>query len=154
MADALDTTNPPITRQAVEAQIDLLIDLLDSLDPDPDREPDPAESDPDAEPSLGWTAGFTPELQQQDGRGFYMNESAGSDLEDEHDGAEPGEDAEPDVDGEASLGWTSQTDQTSPHWPGNHLGCVDLEQGIGAVRKKRPQSRTGGKVLRGCEVLV
>ncbi|WP_438278787.1 hypothetical protein [Nitrobacter sp.] len=131
-----------------------MIDLLDSLDPDPDREPDPTEPDADSEPSLGWSAGFSPELHRQEGRGFHMNANGGHDLEDEHCGCEPEDDSEPDVDGEASLGWTSQTDQTSPHWPGNHLGCVDLEQGIGAVRKKRPQSRTGGKVLRGCEVLV
>jgi hypothetical protein len=80
-----------------------------------------------------------------------MNADGGQDLEDEHDGAEPEDDSEPDVDGEASLGWTSQINQASPHWPGNHLGCVDLEQGVGAVRKKRPASKTGGRVMVGAE---
>ncbi|GAB1716270.1 MAG: hypothetical protein NTAFB05_13120 [Nitrobacter sp.] len=78
-----------------------------------------------------------------------MNENRGQDLEDEHDGAEPGEDAEPDVDSEPSLGWTDNLNQASPHWHGNHLGEVDIEEGAGAVRKERPASRTGGKVCRG-----
>jgi hypothetical protein len=34
-ADSTDTTNPPITRQDVEAQINALIDLLDTLDAAP-----------------------------------------------------------------------------------------------------------------------
>jgi hypothetical protein len=145
----------PLTRQDVERQIDLLIDLLDQLDADPDLEPDPdLEDEADHEPSLGWSAGFVPEFQRQEGRGFYMNQNRGHDLEDEHCGAEPEDDSEPDVDGEASLGWTSHTNQASASWQANHLGTVDLEEGVGAVRKKRPASKTGGKVCKGCEVLV
>jgi hypothetical protein len=149
-ADSTDTTNPPITRQDVEAQINALIDLLDTLDADPDLEPDPdLEDEHDDEPSLGWTSGFMPESQRQEGRGFYMNENRGQDLEDEHDGREPGEDAEPDIDDEPSLGWTHNPNQTSASWQANHLGTVDLEDGVGAVRKPRPASKTGGKVCRG-----
>jgi hypothetical protein len=149
-ADAENSTVLPVTRQAVEAQIDLLINLLDTLDGDADLELDTdLEHAGDDEPSLGWTAGFMPEFQRQEGRGFYMNANGGRDLEDEHDGAESGEDAEPDVDGEPSLGWTSHINQASAAWQANHLGTVDLEQGVGAVRKKRPASKTGGNVCRG-----
>jgi hypothetical protein len=89
-----------------------------------------------------------PELQRQEGRGFYMNENRGQDLEDEHCGREPGEDAEPDVDGEHSLGWGTGDSQTGGTW-----SCVtDLEQGTGPVRKKRPASKTGNRVLVGVEV--
>lgn len=137
-AVAEDTTNLPVTRQVVEAQIDLLIDMLNTID-----------ADPDLEPSLGFSnGGYRPEDQRQEGFGYAMNANAGDDCEDEHDGGEP------DVDGECSLGWTDNPNQASPHWQANHLGTVDLEQGMGAVRKKRPTSRTGGKVLRGCAVLI
>lgn len=85
-----------------------------------------------------------------------MNADGGRDLEDEHedehDGAEPGEDSEPDVDDECSLGWTDNPNQTSAAWQANHLGTVDLEEGVGAVRKKRPVSLTGGRVLTGADV--
>lgn len=146
----------PITRRDVEAQIALLIDLLDQFDGDTDIEPDSdLEDGADNEPSLGFsTGGFAPEFQRQEGQRFYINADGGQDMEDEHDGREPGEDAEPDVDSEPSLGWTDNPNQTSPHWQANHLGTVDLEEGIGAVRKKRPASKTGGKVCRGCEVLI
>jgi hypothetical protein len=143
-------TGLPITREQVEAKIALLIDLLDTLDGDPDLEPDSdIEDGADDEPSLGWTAGFRPEFERQEGRGFYMNADGGRELEDEHCGREPGEDAEPDVDAEHSLGWGTGDSQT-----GQWTIVTDLEQGAGAVRKPRPASKTGGKVLRGCEVLV
>jgi hypothetical protein len=137
-ADAENTTPTPVTRQAVEAQIDLLIDLLDQLEPDPDLEP-----------SFGFsTGGHYPENLPQEGDAFHCYWDAGHDHEDEHTGEEP------DVDGETSLGWTSQINQASPHWQANHLGTVDLEEGAGPVRKPRPKSKTGGKVLRGCAVLL
>ncbi|MET4208635.1 hypothetical protein [Bradyrhizobium sp. LA2.1] len=136
MANAKTITPTPISRQIVEAQIDFLIDLLDTLD------------DPNAEPSLGFsTGGCFPETQPQTGPGFHMNYNRGQDLEDEHDGAEPHEDSEP------SLGWTSTTNQAAPAWHANHLGAVDLEDGVGPVRKKRPASRTGNRVLVGAAVL-
>lgn len=131
-----DAIGLPIFRQQVEAQIDLLIDLLDQLD------------DPDSEPSLGFsTGGYRPEDQPQDGPGFHFNADAGRDMEDEHDGAEPHDDSEP------SFGWTSQINQTLPGWQANHLGAVDLEDGVGPVRKKRPASRTGNRVVVGMGAL-
>jgi hypothetical protein len=148
-ADSSDTTNLSITRQDVEAQITLLIDLLDTLDTDPDLEPDQdLEDGADDEPSLGWTAGFPPEFQRQEGRAFYMNANGGQDLEDEHDGCEPEDDSEPDVDGEYSLGWGTGDVQEGGTW-----SCVtDLEQGVGAVRKKRSASKTGGRLMAGAAV--
>lgn len=138
MADAENTTPTPITRQAVEAQIDLLIDLLDQIEPDPDLEP-----------SLGFSnGGYRPEDQPQEGNSFHSYWDAGHDHEDEHDGAEPSEDSEP------SLGWTDNVKQGCAAWLANNLGAPDLEDGVGPVRKKRPKSKTGGKVLRGCAVLT
>ncbi|KRQ03077.1 hypothetical protein [Bradyrhizobium manausense] len=135
-AKAENSTPKPISRQVVEAQIDLLIDMLNTMD-----------GDPDAEPSLGFSnGGYRPEDQPQEGFALHMNADAGRDMEDEHDGAEPHEDSEP------SLGWTSQINQTSPGWQANHLGTVDLEAGVGPVRKKRPASRTGNRVLAMVEV--
>ncbi|MCK1338194.1 hypothetical protein IVB38_19790 [Bradyrhizobium sp. 38] len=66
-------------------------------------------------------------------------------MEDDHDGAEPHEDSEP------SLGWTSTTNQTAPAWTANYLGAVDLEEGVKPVKKKRPASRTGNRVVVGAE---
>lgn len=137
MAKPKPSTTRPISRQVVEAQIDLLIDMLNSFD-----------DDTDLEPSLGFSnGGFRPEDQAQEGFGFAINANRGDDCEDEHDGAEP------DVDGEASLGWTSTVNQTSASWQANHLGTVDLEDGVGAVRKPRPASKTGGKVVQGRTLL-
>lgn len=139
-ANAENSTVPLATRQQVEAQISLLIDLLDQLDPDPDLEP-----------SLGFsTDGHRPEDQVQEGDAYDVYWDAGDDHEGEHTGEEP------DVDGEPSLGWTDNPNQASPHWSQVAPLCSgpDLEEGVGAVRKKRPESRTGGKVLRGCEVLA
>jgi hypothetical protein len=147
-ADSTDTTNPPVTRQQVVAAIDSLIDLLDKIDDDTDLEPDPdLEDGADEEPSLGWSIGFTPEFQRQAGRGFYMNADGGQDLEDEHDGREPEDDSEPDVDAEYSLGWGTGDSQT-----GQWTIVTDLEEGVGAVRKKRPESKTGGRVVVGADV--
>jgi hypothetical protein len=157
MADSTDITNPPIPRKVVEAQISLLIDLLDTLDADPDLEPNLAdastdregddcdlEDGADTEPSLGWTgASCYPEKESQDCPGFCLNADSGRDLEDEHCGREP------DVDSEYSLGWGTGDSQT-----GQWTIVTDLEEGVGAVRKKRPESKTGGKVCKGCEVLA
>jgi hypothetical protein len=134
MAKATNTIPKPIRRQIVEAQIELLIDLLDALD------------DPDTEPSLGFSnGGYRPEDQPQDGFGFHMNANRGHDQEDEHDGAEPHEDSEP------SLGWTHTVDQTSPAWQANNRGMTDQEQGVGPERKRRAVSRTGNWVVAGVE---
>lgn len=176
MAVTSNTTTLPATRRQIEQHIDLLIDLLDTLD------------DPDAEPSLGWPD--SPYDPTQTGPDFCGNANAGDDreeaddlepgedseaslgwtdnpnqasphwcgvaplyggvdLEEDHDGCEPGEDAEPDVDAENSLGWGTGDSQT-----GSWSVVTDLEQGVGAVRKKRPKSRTGAKVCRGCAVLI
>ena len=135
-AKATNTTPTPVTRQAVEAQIDALIDFLDAID-----------EDPDLEPSLGFSnGGYRPEDQPQEGDAFHSYWDAGHDHEDEHDGAEP------DVDGEASLGWRNEGSQTG-QWAGNPLVGTDLEDGVGAVRKKWPPSKTGGNVYRGTAVL-
>ncbi|MET4371587.1 hypothetical protein ABIA99_004286 [Bradyrhizobium sp. LB12.1] len=131
-AAATDITPKRIYRQVVEAQIDLLIDMLNTLD-----------GDTDAEPSLGWLTGNqTPEHHSQASADFIGNGNAGDEREDE-------DEREPPVDGEASLGWTSTFNQTAPAWQANHLGATDLEDGVGPVRKKRPASRTGNRVLVG-----
>jgi hypothetical protein len=125
-------------RKEAAAAIDRLIAFLDATEPDADLEP-----------SLGFSnGGHYPENQPQEGDAFHSYWDAGLDHEDEHDGAEPSEDSE------ASLGWTSHDNQASAAWQANHLGTVDLEQGVGAVRKKRPASKTGGKVVRGVEVFA
>jgi hypothetical protein len=137
MATATSTTALPITRQQVEAQIDLLIDLLDALD------------DPDSEPSLGWTS-CSWESAPQTSLDFCANANAGDDREEE-------DEREPPVDDEPSLGWTSTVNQNSTDWAANHtLGATDLERGIGPVRKARPASRTGNRVVVGwrAEVLL
>jgi len=126
----------PISREQLERHVEALIDLLDTLD-----------TDPDAEPSLGWTDAFWGPTNQATSD-FTANANGGDDREEEHDGAEPSEDAEP------SLGWTESPKQPGPSWGGHpfFLGD-DLEQGTGPVRKKRPPSKTGGDVYRGCRVL-
>jgi hypothetical protein len=125
-------------RKEAAAAIERLIAFLDAT-----------EADPDAEPSLGFSnGGFRPEDQPQDGWGFHMNANGGHDEEDEHDGAEP------DVDHEPSLGWTHTTNQTATAWAANNLGMIDLEEGVGAVRKARPASKTGPNVRWCAQVLV
>lgn len=161
-------------RRAAMDEIERLLAFLDSTEPDADleengdREPPlgwtdmearygalsaPAGEDEDgadAEPSLGFaTGGWMPEHQRQEGRAFHLSADGGQDLEDEHCGAEPEDDSEPDVDSEPSLGWTDNPKQGSAAWLANHLGATDLEQGVGPVRKKRPASLTGGKVVQG-----
>lgn len=136
-AKAKSTTPKPITRQAVEARIDLLIDMLNQMD-----------GDSDLEPSLGWqTANQWPEGHAQVGPDFTANANAGDDREEE-DEREPHEDSEP------SLGWTSTVNQASTDWAANGLGATDLEEGVGPVRKRRPASRTGKRVVYCAEVLV
>ena len=49
--DAFPALSPATLRQNIEATIERLLVLLDTLDGDPDLEPDA-----DGEPSLGWTA--------------------------------------------------------------------------------------------------
>ena len=159
-AAATNTTPLSITRRVVEERITALIDLLDCLDGDPDLEPDLGSGDDregedpdledgaDSEPSLGWQAthGYIGDQTDQSSPGFYANVDAGRELEDEHDGREPHEDSEP------SLGWTSHDKQGCAAWLANNLGAPDLEQGVGAVRKQRPASKTGGKVVKGSEL--
>lgn len=145
-----DAIGLPTNRRQIEQQIAALIDLLDTLDGDTDlEETDDLEDTADSEPSLGFsTGGHFPEFQRQEGRALHMNANGGDDCEDEHDGAEPSEDAEPDVDDEYPLGWGTGVVQEGKTWR-----CVkDLEQGVGAVRKKRPPSRTGNRAVAGAEV--
>jgi len=73
---------------------------------------------------------------------FHGDMNAGDDREDE-------DEREPDVDSEASLGWSATTNQTLPAWQANNLGMIDLEDGVGPVRKKRPASKTGNRVVVG-----
>jgi len=126
MAKASNNTSTPISRQVVEAQIDLLIDMLNTLD-----------GDSDSEPSLGWTTSSNHWLETPDD--LLGNQNAGDDREDE-------DEREPPVDDEPSLGWTSTTNQTAPAWQANHLGMPDMEEGVGPV-KKRPASKTGNQVV-------
>lgn len=130
-ATATNTTSKRISRQQVEKLISILVDHLDQFD------------DPDAEPSLGWTASGGHYLETPED--LIGNANAGDDREDD-------DEREPDVDGEASLGWLNEGPQTGL-WAGNPLVGTDLEDGVGPVRKKRPRSKTGGAVYRGCEVL-
>ncbi len=127
-ADSIDITNPPISRQIVEAQIDLLIDLLDTFEPDPD-----------AEPSLGFTQ--QNEQGSQAGPDYAGNANAGDDREIQHDDWL-------DEDLEPSLGWTEEGRLGHPNsWDS------DREESVGPVRKPRPKSKTGGDVFRGTAVL-
>jgi hypothetical protein len=43
-------------------------------------------------------------------------------LEDEHDGCEPEDDSEPDVDDEPTGGWANEGDQSSQRWIGTVFG--------------------------------
>ena len=70
MAVATHTTPTTISRQIVEAQIDILIDLLDSLD-----------GDVDLEPSIGFTNIQDRYGESQDGPNFAGNANAGDDRE-------------------------------------------------------------------------
>lgn len=135
MADSANTTTLPVTRHQIERHVDALIDLLDTLD-----------GDPDAEPSLGFTDVQDRYGETQDGQNFTAYANAGDDREEE-------DEREPAVDDEPSLGWTTETNQTKPAWHGNYMGITDLEDGVGAVRKQRPPTKTGGDVYRGCRVL-
>jgi hypothetical protein len=125
----------PISREQIERHVDALIDLLDTLD-----------GDPDAEPSLGFTDVQDRYGETQDGQNFIANANGGDDREAE-------DEREPDVDGEPGLGWTTEVDQTKPAWRRNYMGTTDLEDGVGAVRKQRPPTKTGGAIFRGCGVL-
>lgn len=128
-------TPAPISRQVVEAQIDLLIDLLDTLD-----------GDPDLEPSLGSTDVQDRYGETQDGLNFIANANGGDDRE--YD-----DEREPDVDREPSLGWTDSVKQAGLAWAGHPADQDDREVAVGAARKQRPPTKTGGDVYRGCRVL-
>jgi hypothetical protein len=107
-ASTENTTPLLVTRQAVEAQIDALIDLLDTID-----------ADPDAEPSLGWQgpSGYLGESTNQGAADFWGSRN---DCEDEHDGGEP------DVE-EGSLGWTETVNQDGVNWHGGYHGDLEDE---------------------------
>jgi hypothetical protein len=121
-------------RKEAAAAIERLIAFLDSTEPDPD-----------AEPSLGWTTSSNHWLETPED--LLGNANAGDDREDE-------DEREPPVDDEPSLGWTHTTNQLATAWHANNLGMTDLEQGAGAVHKKRPASKTGPNVRWCAEVLV
>jgi hypothetical protein len=90
------------------------------------------DGDPDVETSSAhWLE--TPE-------GLPANANAGDDREDE-------DEREPPVDDEPSLGWAHTINQTAAAWQANNLGMMDLEEGVGPVRKARPASRTGDQVV-------
>lgn len=48
-------------RAAIEAEIERLLCILDSMDGDPDLEPEPLEEQHDAEAELTWHSGLAPE---------------------------------------------------------------------------------------------
>lgn len=123
----------PISREQIERHVDALIDLLDTLD-----------ADPDLEPSLGFTE--NPYNPTQIGTDYAANANAGDDREEE-------DEREPSEDGEPSLGWTDNPNQGCAAFYGNPFYGDDAEDGVGAVRKKRPRSKTGGAVYRGTAVL-
>jgi len=102
MAKAKSSIPKPITRQVVEAQIDLLIDMLNDLD-----------ADSDMEPSLGWPD--SPYQPAQAGYGFTANGNAGDDREHE-------DEREPDPYDEPTGGWANEGDQASPRWIGTGMG--------------------------------
>jgi hypothetical protein len=116
-------------RKEAAAAIERLIAFLDATEPDTDLEP-----------SLGWTASSNHWLETPED--LIGNANAGDDREDE-------DEREPPVDDEPSLGWTSNTNQTAAAWHANNLGMTDMEQGVGPVRKARPASKTGNRVLVG-----
>lgn len=124
----------PISRDQIERHVEALIDLLDSLD-----------ADPDAEPNLGFTD--TLDWASQDHPNFVANANGGDDRELDDSDLEDGADAEP------SLGWTDNPNQDSLHHAQTSAWGHDLEQGAGPVRKKRPKSKTGSNVYRGCRIL-
>lgn len=48
-------------RAAIEAEIERLLCILDSMDGDPDLEPEPPEEQYDAEAELTWNSGMAPD---------------------------------------------------------------------------------------------
>jgi hypothetical protein len=121
-------------RKEAAAAIERLIAFLDATEPDTDLEP-----------SLGWTTSSNHWLETPED--LIGNANGGDDREDE-------DEREPPVDDEPSLGWTSTTNQMATDWAANHtLGATDLEEGVGAVHKKRPPSRTGDRVMYCAQVL-
>lgn len=134
-AGSEDTTTLPVTRRQIEAQVDALIDLLDTLDPDPDSEPE-----------LGWSgpSGYAGESTNQAAPDFC----GGTDDREGHDDTEDG------ADGEPSLAATESFKQDVASYYGHPFySSGEFEQGVGPVRKPRPPSKTGGAVYRGTAVL-
>lgn len=117
----------PVTRQTIEQQIAALIDLLDTLDPDPDLEP-----------SLGWSQPAGHPLETPSA--LLRNANAGDDREED-------DEREPDEDGEPSLGWTE-----SGHLGHPYSWDSDRELATGPIRKTRPNSKTGKRIMVGAEV--
>jgi len=117
-ANAENSTSAPITRRAVEQQIDALINLLDHLDPDPDLEPSLGFTDPQA-----WYG------ETQDGPSYAGNANAGDDREAD-------DEREPPVDDEPSLGWLQGIGYTNEqlnqdgheHFWANHDAGSGLEE--------------------------
>jgi|SRR5882757_809649 len=93
-------------REKARIEINRLLDFLDASDIDPDLEDVGDREDVgDDEPSLG-SIERHPSCHAMDGRNSSGDQThwaagEGDDVEDEHDGAEPDEDGEP------SLGWTT-----------------------------------------------
>jgi hypothetical protein len=146
-------------------EIDRLLDFLDASDIDPDLEPtlgfmngppemDECETPVDDEPSLGFLESHP--TNWNDGRDRSGNQDRicaglGGDLEDEHDGAEPDVDGEPSIgydaepaeqdtgNDEPSLGWTDEEAARGRTYAGCYGNNADREEGEPA---RKPQNRT------------
>jgi hypothetical protein len=145
-------------------EIDRLLDFLDASDIDPDLEPtlgfmngppemDECETPVDDEPSLGFLESHP--TNWNDGRDRSGNQDRicaglGGDLEDEHDGAEPDVDGEPSIgfdvepaeqdtgNDEPSLGWTDEEAARGRTYAGTYGRSTDCEEGEPA---RQPQNR-------------
>jgi hypothetical protein len=113
MADFPDsTTVTEIPRQIVEAEIELLIGLLDTLDADPDLEDsaDQEGDNPDDEPSLG-----APDARTGSWAGIQGEAYHDVDCEADDSDREPDNDDEDGGDDEWELGWTQLQARTGKY---------------------------------------
>jgi hypothetical protein len=147
-------------------EIDRLLDFLDASDLDPDLEPtlgfmngppamDECETPVDAEPSLGFLeihpTNWNGSGRDRSGNQDRICEGVGADMEEEHDGAEPDVDGEPSIgydvepaeqdtgNDEPSLGWTDEEAARGRTYAGSYGDSIDREEGEPA---RQPQNRT------------
>ncbi len=117
MADFPDSTPmTEISRPVIEAEIELLIDLLDQLDEDPDAEPDD-----DGEPWLGAAEGW-----RFTNWGSYET-SRNDDRESDDCDLENGHDEEPE------LGWTAVQASTGKFYSGVNWIAEDSEDSLAST---------------------